>query len=248
MTRSPFPRSMLAEEKTRRYALPSREGNSQRRLTNLVSTPLRRRWSTAGSMKVAESDVSAIRGRQKASALQERSLEDRPQELGCGAAGRRIEDGDSQGLPQTLEEWTMLAHAVGHCRSIAGPDDSEDGKVVGGSGIGHTTTGVQNPPWQPSRTGSQRPSPAVAKIDERETCRRRSDEPVSRTDGPEKLHGVTVAAQQKMSAVVDRAAEPGINEGPASPTGLRGRFMDDHVVRLARQRHCGRIDPPNLRR
>jgi len=101
-------------------------------------------------------------------------------------------------------------------------------EIIAGAGAGHAALLGEDPPGQPAAIGAQGPARAAAKIEKGDARLLGTGERRRRADRLDIGHGVAIAGEQQMIAIVDAAAELLVEIGAAAAARLRARFIERH--------------------
>jgi hypothetical protein len=108
------------------------------------------------------------------------------------------------------------------------PAQGERGEIVGGSGAGHPSSRAADPPRHGAAVRPQGPALAARRLDKREDRVERAFERLTRADPIEIVARRAIAGEQEMVAVVDPAAEFGIEIRTTAPTGVPAGLVEPH--------------------
>ena len=144
--------------------------------------------------------------RRFAGALGQRLADHRQQQPRRRLVRRRVEDGDGERLPETVEERPLRAKELAH-RPVAGIEQPQPLDIFGKRGAAHPPVLVENPPRHRSAIDVDGPAFARFEVEEGEDGALRPAQPVAGADAVEIAERCPIARQHQMIAIVDLGLE-----------------------------------------
>ncbi len=203
------------------------------------------RGVTAQSLKgrVDERLREAVARHQRAAcraAAPESVAKDTPKQPGRPLVDAGVERGDGQRLPQSGKERAPPVERLADRRLRTGATQGEHVEIIDAARTRDPPASPEDPPRKSPAIRPQDPPLPGRHVDKRESRVLGAVDRAARADPLEIVERAAIAGEQQMVAVVETAAELGVEIGTAAPAGMAARLVEPHFSPGGGQGYRGR--------